>query len=62
MVDTILDVLAFLKLIDGMSLEQHYGFEPGDTPGIFEGLLELRVDRSFQLGLNRLFVFEKPTT
>lgn len=60
MVDPILDVLAFLRLIDGMSLNQHYGFEPGDTPGIFasHGLRLVRASK-FQLGLNNLFVFRK---
>ncbi|MDJ0849936.1 MAG: methyltransferase domain-containing protein [Myxococcota bacterium] len=56
-VDHILDFLAAIRVIDGMSLEQHYGFEPGDTPGIFAPAgFELVVDHKFQLGLNRLFV------
>jgi 2-polyprenyl-3-methyl-5-hydroxy-6-metoxy-1,4-benzoquinol methylase len=59
-VDRILEALAALRLIDGMSLEQHYGFRPGDTPGIFAGHgFELVTDRRFQLGLNRLFVFRR---
>ena len=59
-VDRILDALAFLRLIDGMSLEEHYGFEPRETYGIFSGAaLELERSRRFQLGLNHLFVFRR---
>lgn len=59
-VDRILDVLKFLRIVDGMSPEEHYGFKPGDTPEIFgaAGLKLLRAGR-FQLGMNNLFVFEK---
>ena len=60
-VDSILDVLGALKLIDGMSLEQHYGFEAKMTPQIFSSHgLDLAVKRRFQLGLNHLFVFQRP--
>ena len=60
LVDRILDALMFLRLIDGMSLEQHYGFNPSDTPAIFlpHGLTLVK-SRKFQLGLNNLFVFRK---
>jgi 2-polyprenyl-3-methyl-5-hydroxy-6-metoxy-1,4-benzoquinol methylase len=63
-VDRILDVLKFLRLIDGMSLEEHFGFEPRETPAIFGSHgLKLREWRKFQLGLNNLFVFERePST
>jgi 2-polyprenyl-3-methyl-5-hydroxy-6-metoxy-1,4-benzoquinol methylase len=60
-VDTILDVLSKLRVIDGMSLEEHYGFEPADTERIFSPpAFRLARKRRFQLGLNNLFVFEKP--
>jgi len=60
-VDAILELLGKMRLIDGMSLEEHYGFEPSDTERIFAPpAFRLLEKRRFQLGLNNLFVFEKP--
>jgi len=60
LVDPILAVLSFLHVIDGMALEQHYGFDPSDTPKIFEAHgFDLVKARRFQLGLNHLFVFHR---
>jgi ubiquinone/menaquinone biosynthesis C-methylase UbiE len=59
-VDSILTVLKFLRLIDGMSLEQHYGFDPHCVPSVFSvGNMELVKAKKFQLGFNNLFVFQK---
>jgi SAM-dependent methyltransferase len=60
LVDHILNVLRFLRLIDGMSLEQHYGYEPRETVSIFtvDGLVPQEIAK-FQMGLNNLFVFVK---
>lgn len=59
-VDKILAVLTFLKLVDGMSLEEHYGFEAKDTDKLFTGkYFKMLHHSTFQLGLNHLFVFEK---
>jgi trans-aconitate methyltransferase len=58
-VDRILDVLMFLRLIDGQAVDEHHGLKP-------DRLLELASDRlgllsrsSFQLGLNKVFVFRR---
>jgi 2-polyprenyl-3-methyl-5-hydroxy-6-metoxy-1,4-benzoquinol methylase len=59
-VDYILAVLRFLRIIDGMSLEEHYGFKTTDTPHIFSSpLFKLLSHKTFQFGLNHVFVFEK---
>jgi len=59
-VDTILKWLKAFRLIEGMSLEEHHGYEVGQTPQIFsDPPFELVRRESFQLGLNNLFVFRR---
>ena len=60
-VDRILDILTFLRLVEGIEIHQHYGFKPSKIPALFEdaGLQFVRASK-FQLGLNNLFVFKKP--
>ena len=58
-VDHILHGLKHLPfLYEGRSLEQHYGFDPNQTPRLFPSL-RLLVARRFEFGLNHLFVFER---
>lgn len=57
-VDRMLAVLKTLRLIEGMSLEQHYGFKSARVAELFAAPeFELVTHRKFQLGLNNLFVF-----
>lgn len=59
-VDNILRALIKMRLIDGMSFEEHGHFDSSDTVSIFEKCgFKLRRRVKFQLGLNNLFVFEK---
>ncbi len=59
-VDGILDCLLRLGLIQGMSLEEHHGYEVEQTPEIFaEPKFKLLIHRRFQIGLNNLFVFQR---
>ena len=61
LVDRILDVMTALGLSKGMSLEEHFGFEPSEVKPLFLGCgFELLFHKRFQLGLNNLFVFVKP--
>jgi SAM-dependent methyltransferase len=60
LVDRIVDLLRCLRLADGMSLEEHHGFDPTTTPEVFVSHgFELEHVSRFQLGLNCLFVFRK---
>ncbi|MBR9847029.1 MAG: class I SAM-dependent methyltransferase [Algicola sp.] len=59
-VDQILWVLRKLNLVDGMSLDEHYGFKTKEVYTLFDKeKYRLIKYKKFQLGLNNLFVFEK---
>jgi len=61
LVDPILHVLRALRLLQALTLEQHYGFDARKALPLFQtaGLRLVRRER-FQLGLNNLYVFQKP--
>ena len=56
-VDKILDVLKFFRIIKGLSLEEHHGFNPEVLPDIFNRWKLIRKER-WELGCNYLFIFE----
>jgi ubiquinone/menaquinone biosynthesis C-methylase UbiE len=59
-VDVLVGALRRLRVADGMSFEEHHGFDPRQTPGTFTPHgFELIHQMRFQLGLNHLFVFQK---
>lgn len=60
-VDGIVEWLCRLGLADGMSLDEHHGYDPLTTPSVFGRCgFVLERHRRFQLGLNHLFVLRKP--
>ncbi|MFN0049283.1 MAG: methyltransferase domain-containing protein [Cytophagales bacterium] len=60
-VDKILEILIKFKILDGMSVDEHHGYDVKQTIPLFEKVgLKLIKKESFQLGLNNLFVFQKP--
>jgi 2-polyprenyl-3-methyl-5-hydroxy-6-metoxy-1,4-benzoquinol methylase len=62
MVDRILEVMMRLRLLDGMETEAHHGFDVATVIPLFTGVgLELAAHERFQLRLNNLFVFRKPS-
>lgn len=62
LVDHILHLLHWARLIDGMALEEHHGFSSDRTPSIFAGTdLEFVARKRFQLGLNNLFILRRRT-
>jgi SAM-dependent methyltransferase len=59
-VDRILHVLERLRLIHGMALHEHHGFDARRTPDRFAGTaLRLEHHERFELGVNNLFVFRR---
>lgn len=60
-VDEILDVLVALRLVAGQSLHEHHGAEPqGIEHAVTTAGFVLRHHGRFELGLNHLFVFDRP--
>jgi SAM-dependent methyltransferase len=59
-VDKILVVLRFTKMTEDMTTLQHYGLDVRKIPPLFSNAgFKLVRWRTFQLGLNNLFVFER---
>ena len=60
-VDHIVGALVRLGVAEGMDLEAHHGFDVRTTEPMFtDAGFRLVTRRAFELGLNRLYVFEKP--
>jgi hypothetical protein len=63
LVDRIVDTLRRLRLLHGMDIEAHHGYQPEETPGYFAAAgMRLVTHEPFELGLNHLFVFELAAT
>jgi 2-polyprenyl-3-methyl-5-hydroxy-6-metoxy-1,4-benzoquinol methylase len=58
-VDGIVGVLRALRLVEGIDIEAHHGYDPRQTPRHFRDFRVL-THRPFELGLNNLFVLELP--
>ena len=59
-VDVLLTVLRFLRLVDGIAFEEHHGFDPAEVEPLFESVgFKLFAHKTFQFGLNNLFIFKK---
>jgi ubiquinone/menaquinone biosynthesis C-methylase UbiE len=60
LVDHLLSILIALRIVDGMSMEEHHGFVPQELPDVFKKAgFEIAAWKKFQFGLNNLFVFGK---
>ena len=59
-VDGLLRALRWLRWVDGLSLEEHHGYDPRDTVLLACSVgFELERHERFELGLNHLFVFRR---
>ena len=56
-VDRLLELLTSLNILEGFSIQEHYGFNPQWLPDIFNGWKLLKKER-WELGCNYLFIFE----
>lgn len=58
--DHIINFLISIRVLDGMAIEEHHGFNPKLTRPLFENNgYSLIFHKKFQLGFNNLFVFKK---
>ena len=55
----ILAVLKYLRLIDGMSLEEHHGLTLASVLTALAQYFNLQVRQTFQFGLNNLLVYQR---
>jgi 2-polyprenyl-3-methyl-5-hydroxy-6-metoxy-1,4-benzoquinol methylase len=59
-VDKVLAILQLLRLMDATSLEEHHGYDVSITPDLFPPpTFRLVRRKTFQLGLNHFFIFER---
>ncbi len=62
LVDHIILLLRFLKIVHAMSIEQHHGLNPKQVVPLFvKSGFTVLLHKKFELGLNNLFVFGKNT-
>ena len=57
-VDKLLDLLKTLRIVEGFSMHEHYGFDPEYLPAIFSRWKLIKRER-WGFGCNNLFIFEK---
>ncbi len=58
-VDKLLDLLKGIRVVEGFSMHEHYGFDPESLSNIFNRWTLIERKR-WGFGLNNLFIFEKP--
>ena len=59
-VDQIVSCLKRIQILDGMSLGEHYGYDPAATPKLFlSNGFSLVKSEKFQFGFNNLYVFRR---
>ncbi len=58
-VEKFLDLLKALRIVQGFSIHEHYGFEPECLPNIFNRWKLIKWER-WGFKCNNLFIFEKP--
>ena len=54
LVDRIIDALRRFRLVHGMDIEAHHGYQPEETPGYFAAGMGSSRTSVFELGLNHL--------
>ena len=58
-VDSLLEIMKALRIIEGFSIHEHYGFNPEYLLDLFNRWKLIKKER-WELGYNNLFIFEKP--